>query len=172
MSVTILDLIVDEHQMFSSRLKEQCLRSEAMQRSFVEGFLRDFFIHDRAEEKVLYQSISKLPHVNKETQCLISSFYSDHSQIFSLISDLKDLPSRERRHRTNVLAENIGFHFKDEEERLFPVLSQLFSQQKLVDMGQLFLATKAEISGGLTLTSIHKHIASGKSQTNLFSLSP
>lgn len=135
-----LDLIIQQHDEVDAliaRLEEEEL--EPQQKQFVFNELADkLAAHATMEEQLFYPAI-----LAKKTEDMLLEATEEHLAIKRVLADLVDTDIEDDRFdaRLSVLKEEIEHHAREEEEdKLFPKVRGMMSQEELAALGSEMLA--------------------------------
>lgn len=103
--------------------------------------LREEIIHHvNMEEAVLYPNLLRLPALDKA----VREAWEEHNLIMQLIQEMDSLPegSEKWKAKLDVLRKLLLIHIEDEEEKLFPIIKSLASEEFLCDVGEQMAVQK------------------------------
>ena len=114
---------------------------EAGDRAFVEKrrtvdkIIEQLSIHATIEEQILYPAIRERLENAQDT---VLEALEEHHAVKATLAELEKLaPSHERFDaKVKVVIENVRHHVKEEEDELFPLVREAFTNQELEDLGE------------------------------------
>lgn len=131
-----VDLLLREHDSHRKLLEEVTIANERF------SVLRDEVIHHvNMEEAILYPNLLRVP----ELESIVREAWEEHSLCMQLIQEMdavsNDIKAWEAKFST--FKKLLISHLDDEEERLFPRIRALASEEFLLDVGEQMLVQKA-----------------------------
>jgi len=130
----LIDLILFDHQTMKDCLQKLKNEECSSREKFIcaKEFLNTLQGHLEAEEQIVYKKILHSPQLHRKTLRAFEEHDVIHSRLRDLIPKflrLRNL-SEDLEARIGVLAEIVDRHFKEEETRILPYLSQALTREE------------------------------------------
>lgn len=144
--MTIYEVLTKDHDEVKKILADLVAlnKDDDTKRHLLVEQIRDAFIpHARAEEAVFYNSLRML---DKAKDIAIHGF-REHMEAEALLRTLQAMDKFDTSWKETAwkLKEAIEHHIQDEEQRIFTVAKQLFTQDEAIAMAETFESLKPKI---------------------------
>ncbi|WP_101525073.1 hemerythrin domain-containing protein [Nocardioides houyundeii] len=140
----VVDLIMDDHREFERLFA--VLRTDPTKRATVTPVLTTLlFAHGRAEEAVIYPAaINEADEADE-----VEHSQEEHVEADELMEKLagKDPESSEFGDILEQVIEAVTHHLEEEEETVLPGMREKMSADRLLELGEEFLAVRKELLG-------------------------
>lgn len=149
-----IDLLIDDHEKVKdilSRLTDTTERAVKTRTELLQKLEMEVTIHTQLEEQILYPAFKEAG--GKEEKTMYHEAKEEHRAVDSLVlPDLKatDPSTLEFSGRVKVCKELLEHHIEEEESEMFPAARELFSEDKLKEMGQQMDELKSRLKKELT----------------------
>lgn len=144
----IITLIKEDHKPLKEgiRILTSDSSKPSEKKSALVKFLRDLKIHAKAEEMSLYHNEAG----EKEVRDEVLEGYVEHAVAESLSRSLEKHNmltelSDEVLAKAKVLAELVKHHVEEEEEELLPDVKKAEDEDRLIELGKLYLQAKSQL---------------------------
>lgn len=147
----ILEQLKNEHEEVKALFKvaEDC---EEYERSDVLKLIKlELVPHARGEEKTVYSLLKERLDDQRAPEkdiTLANEAYEEHRVVDKLLKELEgiDVSDEKWAAHLKVLKENVEHHIKEEEEELFKLIKDHFSDDDLADLKAVYMTTKDRYS--------------------------
>ncbi len=155
--MNIIDFLIEEHEKMRRQLVviRQCL-SQACLRDKVEGFVKEYKLHESIEDKVLFPPLIEIFARSPEKKAVVVDFEQSHRDIWKSMKHLTEALDRSRhevlRQAFFEFCASTESHLGQEERTLFPMIRDNVQVEVLDELGSRAEACRkvAEKSMGLT----------------------
>ncbi len=124
--------LTTEHRRIETELTE-LINKEAIHDSSIEAVMKRLQVHMKAEEEILFPEV-KSHLTNQQEIDMIQDSYEEHGEgkdfIIKLLSST-DMSHDEKKECLKKLLDSLKHHHKDEEDDLFPTLSERMPAQAI-----------------------------------------
>lgn len=134
--MNIVDALVGHHTV----LRNLYMKSEGDPHAFGE-FVRHLIVHHTMEEKYFYDFLEQVTSARHDALEAVN----EHHIIELIIKDAEGFPQDHENFPIKIegLGEYTTHHLDEEEQEIFPMARQVFSDEDLVTLGNLFEQAKA-----------------------------
>ncbi len=148
--MNIVDALVNHHNVLRS-LYQQSETDPAV----FETYIRHLVVHHTMEEKYFYDFLEKVGSARHEALEAVN----EHHIIELIIKDAEGFPQDHENFPIKIegLGEYTNHHLGEEEEEIFPLARQLFSDTDMITLGKLFEQSKENMLN-VELPEPPKHI--------------
>ena len=139
----ILSLIEAEHRQVEKLFAEaEKADTEQLYGCFNEIY-KALTLHARTEEIVFYPAMREY----EETEQYIEEAEAEHEEAKILLEEIKSLKPSDSEFKTKIkqLKKAVQHHVEEEENEIFPAISECMSDTQLSDLGKEFQTTKAKL---------------------------
>ena len=148
-----LELLEADHRKVEklfAQYEEEKDADEDTKRPIAEQICGELTVHAQVEEEIFYPWLRE--NLSEEDMELLEEAYVEHSTAKDLIAQLEGSGEIDETYdaKVKVLAEYIKHHVKEEEEEIFPKVSD--RKEELDELGQQMASRKAELAEELGLT--------------------
>jgi iron-sulfur cluster repair protein YtfE (RIC family) len=137
----ILTLLKSDHRAVADILKKLADTSEAAIKTRERLFLtlkNELTLHEKFEEEVFYPAIKENVSKHSDTKNLVMEAYQEHHVADILMAEMEQLSfdNEAWTAKLTVLKENIEHHVDEEENKLFPHVNKILTNEKLQEIGK------------------------------------
>jgi hemerythrin superfamily protein len=131
--------IVDDHDEIRTLSK----RANESEEDFM-SFSRMVKTHAKAEEKSLYESLKKMDEFHDK----MTENFEDHEKVESLLMEMEriSVEDKEWTKKMETTIDALDRHMREEENDLFPRIKDALTEERLEEIGEVYLLQKEEIS--------------------------
>jgi hemerythrin superfamily protein len=154
--VDAIELLKDDHDrikgLFAGIEKVDDPRGREM---LLAQLLSELAVHERIEEEVFYPAVDERAK-EKALEDLVIESYVEHDFVDRIAKDIlaTDLNAEAWSAKLKVMRENVEHHaFEEEEGKLFPKVTELFSKEELEELGSEMAELKEETAEEIEETS-------------------
>lgn len=137
-----LELLKEDHQKVKELFEEAEGTEDQKEKTKIFSEIQaELETHARIEETVFYPAMEK----REELKDMVLESIEEHKQIKTLLKEIDGLKSDSEKFEPKlaVLMENVEHHAEEEEEdKMFPKVREIFSQEELEELGQELEAAK------------------------------
>ena len=136
--MNIVDALVGHHAV----LRNLYMKSEEDPQAF-EEFVRHLIVHHTMEEKYFYDFLERVASARHDALEAVN----EHHIIELIIKDAEGFPKDHENFPIKIegLGEYTTHHLDEEEQEIFPMARQVFSNEDLDTLGNLFEQAKAKL---------------------------
>ncbi|BAY06967.1 hemerythrin domain-containing protein [Calothrix sp. NIES-2098] len=139
----ILSLIEAEHRQVEKLFAEAEKADSNQLYDCFNQIYKALTLHARTEELVFYPAMREY----EETEQYIEEAEAEHEEAKILLEEIKALKPTDSEFKTKIkeLKKAVQHHVGEEEEEIFPAISDCMSDRQLSELGQEFEKTKAQL---------------------------
>jgi hemerythrin superfamily protein len=140
-----LELLRTDHQTVSELFgKAEETKTDTQKERLFEQIRAALEAHTHIEETIFYPALEE----REELKDLVTEAYEEHKQVKTLLREIGNLSDRSERFdaKLKVMQENVEHHVEEEENEMFPMVEDLFSESELAELGAQMEAAKKETS--------------------------
>jgi uncharacterized protein (TIGR02284 family) len=140
--MNILDLLKKDHDVVNDLFDklDDCEKNEdnedkANQQILFENIKKELLIHTCLEEEIFYPLLEE----HEETKDLVVEAYAEHEMVDDLLAEIQtlDVGQEEWWSKIQELKMSVQHHVNDEEQKIFPQVKEVFSEEQIEEMGRL-----------------------------------
>jgi len=130
-----ISYLIEEHKSHRALLEK--IGSD---KSLFSTFREELIHHVHMEEVILYPGLLEVPELEK----IVREAWKEHNLIMGLIQEMDDETLSEKiwESKFAILKKLILLHLDEEEEKIFPLVRALASEEVLKDLGQKMIVQK------------------------------
>ena len=130
-----ISYLIEEHKSHRALLEK--IGSD---KSLFSTFREELIHHVHMEEVILYPGLLEVPELEK----IVRAAWKEHNLIMGLIQEMDDETLSEKiwESKFAILKKLILLHLDEEEEKIFPLVRALASEEVLKDLGQKMIVQK------------------------------
>lgn len=116
------------------QLGDSTTRAEKTRKQLFDTFKRDLWAHNKVEEAVFYAELRK--HASIRDDALEA--FAEHHMVNSMLEELETTPvtSDNWTAKFSALKELLEHHMEEEEQKIFDMAREIFSDQQATDLGK------------------------------------
>jgi len=144
-SMNAVELLKADHQKVSELFEQaENTENEKQKEKLFEQIKNELETHTHIEETIFYPAVQ--PH--EELKDMVLEAFEEHKQVKTLLREISNLADGSEKFdaKLKVMKENVEHHVEEEESEMFPKVEQIFSDQKLEELGQEMAAEKKNFS--------------------------
>lgn len=145
----ILALIKADHEKVKQLFEEIETANGARAHTCFNQIYKELTLHARAEELVFYPAMQEYEAARQH----IEEAEKEHNSVKILLEQMKALNPKDEEFKTKMMyvKETTLHHVEEEENEIFEAVQACIDEQKLQDLGQEFLAIKANLESDVEL---------------------
>lgn len=145
-----IDLLKEDHSRVDRLFKKVKDTPKGEHPALFEQIKAELDVHTQIEESVFYPALEKKG--NKELKDITLEGIEEHRQAKMFLTELAALPNASKRFeaKLKVLMEDIEHHVKEEEDTMFPLVNDQFTEAALDKLGRQMERSKSRIVKTMT----------------------
>lgn len=142
---SVIELLIEDHRTVENLFDRiEATQEPQGKQALCQELCAEFETHATAEEEVVYPELERSDELRK----LAERSYKEHEEARNLIRTLDFMAAEDEKWGATIhkLRDEIDHHVQAEENKIFPRMEQVFSRDKLNEMGVSFNNSKHQFA--------------------------